>query len=224
MSGRGAVHRGLSRHLLLVVDLSRSVNERESGTTLHALLLRATQAFIVDFFDANPLSQLAVVALRDGLAERLTELSGSPSRHIRALASASIGGDCSLLNGLLVATAALRTVPKHSSREVLVVYASLHSCDPSPLDDLLGQAHDDGPLSHHSFSSFLPTIVHSYVMHVCMRCRCAVFGGWMGGGSAVTEEVGDFYEWYARGDGGSGMADTLEHRQLSGGVGSAALC
>ncbi len=36
--------------------------------------------FIREFFDQNPLSHLGILVLRNGVAERLTDLSGSPVR------------------------------------------------------------------------------------------------------------------------------------------------
>ena len=39
------------------------------------------QQFIREFFDQNPLSHLGILVLRNGVAERLTDLSGSPVRH-----------------------------------------------------------------------------------------------------------------------------------------------
>ena len=36
--------------------------------------------FVRAFFDENPLSQLGILVLRNGLAERLTDLSSSPVR------------------------------------------------------------------------------------------------------------------------------------------------
>ena len=38
------------------------------------------QGFIREFFDQNPLSHLGLIVLRDGVAEKLTDLSGSPVR------------------------------------------------------------------------------------------------------------------------------------------------
>ena len=45
-----------------------------------------------DFFDQNPLSQLGIVVARDGVAEALTELSGSPEAQIKKLEEGKIGG------------------------------------------------------------------------------------------------------------------------------------
>ena len=51
-----------------------------------------------DFFDQNPLSQLGIVVARDGVAEALTELSGSPEAQIKKLEEGKIGG-CPLCVG-----------------------------------------------------------------------------------------------------------------------------
>ena len=43
-------------------------------------MIQILQAFVREFFDQNPLSHLSIMLLRNGRAERLTELSGSPVR------------------------------------------------------------------------------------------------------------------------------------------------
>jgi transcription initiation factor TFIIH subunit 2 len=45
-----------------------------------AVMSGVLQQFVRSFFDENPLSQLGLVILRNGVAERLTELSSSPVR------------------------------------------------------------------------------------------------------------------------------------------------
>lgn len=50
----------------------------------HGYLVHCTgvlQQFIREFFDQNPLSHLGILVLRNGVAERLTDLSGSPVSH-----------------------------------------------------------------------------------------------------------------------------------------------
>ena len=37
--------------------------------------------FVREFFNQNPLSQLGLIACKDGKAERITELSGSPEER-----------------------------------------------------------------------------------------------------------------------------------------------
>ncbi len=44
------------------------------------MMIQILQLFVREFFDQNPLSHLSIMILRNGRAERLTELSGSPVR------------------------------------------------------------------------------------------------------------------------------------------------
>jgi hypothetical protein len=53
-----------------------------SGRRAEAARARSAQGFIREFFDQNPLSHLGLIVLRNGVAERLTELSGSPARPV----------------------------------------------------------------------------------------------------------------------------------------------
>ena len=43
-----------------------------------AVMSGVLQQFVRTFFDENPLSQLGIIVLRNGVAERLSELSSSP--------------------------------------------------------------------------------------------------------------------------------------------------
>ena len=55
-------------------------------------MLRICKTFIRDFFDQNPLSQLGIVVFKDGIAEKLTDLSGSPEAQIKRLDQGQLGG------------------------------------------------------------------------------------------------------------------------------------
>ena len=66
------------------MDLSRAATIQDMRGSRVAALSNVVQRFIRDFFDQNPLSHLSVCVMRNGLAERLTDLSGSPVRPARA--------------------------------------------------------------------------------------------------------------------------------------------
>ena len=68
------------RYLLVVVDLSRAAGLTDMRPMRSAVMAGVIQRFIRAFFDENPLSQLGIVVLRNGVAEKLTELSSSPVR------------------------------------------------------------------------------------------------------------------------------------------------
>jgi transcription initiation factor TFIIH subunit 2 len=125
------VRRGLIRYVQLVLDLSRAAGLQDMRPVRAAAMAAAAEAFVRAFFDENPLSQLGVVALRDGVATQLTELSSSAEAHVAALrASLDTSGDASLQNALDLSTAALSAAPPYGHREVLILLAALSTCDP----------------------------------------------------------------------------------------------
>ena len=96
-----------------------------------------SKIFVRKFFDSNPLSQLSICCTRNGVAKVITELSGSPHRHVehlKLLGTQKLGldcaGDASVQNCLELATRQLRDVPPYGHREVLFVMTSLTTCDP----------------------------------------------------------------------------------------------
>lgn len=92
----------------------------------------AARAFVRAYFDQNPLSQLGVVAMRGGVAVRLTEVSGSPEAQAAQLSAAALatGGDASLQNALEACLDALRSAPPYGAREVVALVAALATVDP----------------------------------------------------------------------------------------------
>src|ERR1700742_2793115 len=49
------------------------------------LTLRYAQEFVLEFFEQNPISQLGVLGMRDGLAIRVSDMSGNPTEHLSAI-------------------------------------------------------------------------------------------------------------------------------------------
>jgi transcription initiation factor TFIIH subunit 2 len=104
------LQRGIIRHVILLLDLSQSMMEKDLRPTRYLLTLRYAQEFIREFFEQNPISQIGVLGLRDGLAVRISDMSGNPTEHITAiqdLRSQDPKGLPSLQNGLEMARGAL---------------------------------------------------------------------------------------------------------------------
>lgn len=76
----GQIRRGMIRYLELVIDLSQAASINDMRPVRSAAMFAAASSFIRAFFDENPLSQLGIVVLRDGVAVQVTELSSSPVR------------------------------------------------------------------------------------------------------------------------------------------------
>ena len=130
------LQRGIIRHLVLILDLSLAMSEKDLRPTRYLLTLRYTTAFITEFFEQNPISQLGIIGTRDSLALTLSPLSGNPSDHIaniQKLRNQEPIGQPSLQNALDMARAALFHAPTHTTREVLILFGSLLSSDPGDI-------------------------------------------------------------------------------------------
>ncbi|KAL9031645.1 MAG: hypothetical protein Q9196_000359 [Gyalolechia fulgens] len=130
------LQRGIIRHLILVIDLSAAMTEKDLRPTRYLLTIRYCQEFVTEFFEQNPISQIGIIGMRDGLATRVSDMSGNPSDHIsnlQALRKEGPKGQPSLQNALDMARAALFHAPSHGTREILLLFGSLLSSDPGDI-------------------------------------------------------------------------------------------
>ncbi|OON20183.1 transcription factor ssl1, partial [Opisthorchis viverrini] len=130
----GFVRLGMMRHLFLIIDMSSAMQVQDLKPTRLVCTLRAVAEFVRDYFDQNPISQLGIIVTADRQAERLTELSGNPRCHLAALETLftrPCSGEPSLQNALTLAESRLKYTPHHS--EILVIMASLTTCDPGDI-------------------------------------------------------------------------------------------
>jgi transcription initiation factor TFIIH subunit 2 len=110
--------------------------EKDLRPTRYLLTLLYTESFIREFFEQNPISQLGIVGMRDGIAIRVSDMSGNPNAHIAAIQKIrkeEPKGNPSLENALEMARAALFHAPSHGTREILLVFGALHTSDPGDL-------------------------------------------------------------------------------------------
>ncbi|VDP17741.1 unnamed protein product [Schistosoma margrebowiei] len=130
----GFVRLGMMRHLFLIIDLSQAMNEQDLKPNRLICTVKAACTFVREYFDQNPISQLGIIVTSDRRAERLTELSGNPRPHLSALQSLytrTCIGEPSLQNALLLAESRLKYTIHHN--EIVVLMASLTTCDPSDI-------------------------------------------------------------------------------------------
>jgi len=86
------------------------MSEKDLRPTRYLLTLRYAQEFVLEFFEQNPISQLGVLGMRDGLAVRVSDMNGNPTEHITAIQALRIQdpkGLPSLQNALEMARGAL---------------------------------------------------------------------------------------------------------------------
>mmetsp|Transcript_26294 Transcript_26294/g.53629 ORF Transcript_26294/g.53629 Transcript_26294/m.53629 type:complete len:403 (-) Transcript_26294:82-1290(-) len=130
-----SIRRGVIRFLVVIIDSSAVMNQRDMRPTRLAVVEQVVSSLIDNYFDQNPISQLALVDLRDGRAEKITELSGNARHHKarleeRMAAKRNMGGGVpSMRAGLELAASMLEIQASYGTREVLLVYGSLSTCD-----------------------------------------------------------------------------------------------
>jgi transcription initiation factor TFIIH subunit 2 len=132
--------RGIIRHVVLVLDLSEAMLEKDMRPNRYITMINYAQDYVREFFEQNPISQMSVLGMHDGVCIRVSELSGNPAEHVAAiqgLRSKDDGkepkGAPSLQNALELARATLYHTPSHGTREVIVVFGSLLSLDPGDI-------------------------------------------------------------------------------------------
>ncbi|KAH9671087.1 General transcription factor IIH subunit 2 [Citrus sinensis] len=128
------IQKGLIRYLYIVIDLSRAAAEMDFRPSRMAVVAKQVEAFVREFFDQNPLSQIGLVTVKDGVANCLTDLGGSPEAHIKVLmGKLGCSGDSSLQNALDLVQGLLSQIPSYGHREVLILYSALSTCDPGDI-------------------------------------------------------------------------------------------
>ncbi|KAG6845884.1 hypothetical protein H0H87_000690 [Tephrocybe sp. NHM501043] len=135
-----AIRRTIIRHLVLLLDLSAAMMDRDMRPTRFDLMLQYTREFIAEWFDQNPLGQIGIVGMRAGIGERIGEMSGNPQevlKHIADRHKLEPTGEPSLQNSIEMARSSMNHLPTHSSREIIIIFGSLTTCDPGNIHDTL---------------------------------------------------------------------------------------
>ncbi|KAJ7976585.1 General transcription factor IIH subunit [Quillaja saponaria] len=128
------IQKGLIRYLYIVIDLSRAASEMDFRPSRMGMIAKHVEAFIREFFDQNPLSQVGLVTIKDGISHCLTDLGGSPESHVKALmGKLECSGESSLQNALELVHGYLNQIPSYGHREVLILYSALSTCDPGDI-------------------------------------------------------------------------------------------
>ncbi|KAL1405100.1 hypothetical protein Q8F55_008723 [Vanrija albida] len=127
------LRRSLVRHMFIIVDLTESMMDKDFRPTRFELTLQYLRAFVVEWFDQNPLGQVGVIYLRDRKAHILVPMGGSPQDVVAALEdkrALAPSGEPSLQNGLTVARGGMSHLPSTSSLEILVLFSAISTADP----------------------------------------------------------------------------------------------
>ncbi|KAI1093841.1 TFIIH basal transcription factor complex, subunit SSL1 [Rostrohypoxylon terebratum] len=134
------LQRGIIRHLVLVIDMSFAMLEKDLLPSRYELTIAYASQFVREYFEQNPISQLAVIGMRDGVAVRISDMSGNPADHLEKLQGwikQDPQGNPSLQNALEMCRGSLYHTPSHGTREVVIVYGALMSSDPGDIHETI---------------------------------------------------------------------------------------
>ena len=70
------MRRTIIRHMVLILDLSQSMMDRDMRPSRFDLMLEYSREFVNEWFDQNPLGQIGIVGMREGIAEKIGGMSG----------------------------------------------------------------------------------------------------------------------------------------------------
>lgn len=134
--GLSGVRRGVIRFCALIVDMSEALRTNDYKPSRAELVIDAVTSFVTEFFDQNPISQLAVILTRDADAAKLCAFTNNTRKCTDVLRKAlrlGPNGTASLQNAINIARRLLATVPPYGMREILVCFGSLSTCDPGDI-------------------------------------------------------------------------------------------
>lgn len=144
--------RGIIRHLVLILDLSEAMLEKDMRPNRYIVTLKLAQDYVREFFEQNPISQMRVLAMHEGVCIRVSELSGNPNDHITSIHElrnprqglpTEPKGAASLQNALEMARGSLYHTPKHGTREVVIVFGALQTLDPGDINKTIRECVKD---------------------------------------------------------------------------------
>ncbi|KAF2736865.1 hypothetical protein EJ04DRAFT_533409 [Polyplosphaeria fusca] len=65
--------RGIIRHVVLVLDLSEAMLEKDMRPNRYITMIKYAQEYVREFFEQNPISQISVLGMHDGICIRSSE-------------------------------------------------------------------------------------------------------------------------------------------------------
>lgn len=116
------LQRGIIRHLVLVLDMSSAMFEKDLLPNRFRLTITYAVEFVREYFEQNPISQMGIVVMRMGIANRLSEMTGNPAVLVDKLREfekdKEPDGDPSLQNALEMCRGELLYVLLHHKSRV----------------------------------------------------------------------------------------------------------
>ena len=137
--------RSMIRYLSIIMDVSCAMKNTDMKPTRLSVTKVHLKRFIENYFDQNPLSLISLQSTGEGRASIISDFFWSPSEHIDKLMEMEMkDGDPSLQNSLELVMNQFKEVPKYAFKEVLIIYSSMITWDPSNIFDTIALLKENG--------------------------------------------------------------------------------
>ena len=136
-----SVQRGMLRHVFLIIDMSRGMDAGDFKPNRAEATVALAKEFVREYFDQNPISSMGVIVTRNAVAEKISDMSGNPRRHIDAIDAGcrTTGGDMTLQTSLDLAVKFLSLLPTYGTREVVLIHGAHATCDPGNINTTIAE-------------------------------------------------------------------------------------
>ncbi|XP_053992726.1 general transcription factor IIH subunit 2-like isoform X2 [Hylaeus volcanicus] len=127
------IRKGTLRNVVILLDASESMQETDYKPNRIFAVLSAIEEILPIFFRSNPLCRVGFIILLHSQGVPICSLNNSLEellQFLKLLRERDIaGGTVSLLNGFKKCAAMLSSTPPYATREVVVMFGSINSCD-----------------------------------------------------------------------------------------------
>ncbi len=123
--------RGILRRIFLIIDFSKCSNETDFAPNRAKILIEVGSKFLSSFFEHNPLCQVGILIMKDGVTIKICDLSENLQTVLSSLASIKIegSGEPSVRNAIEVASSIFGSSSSHGQKEILLLFSSVGSSD-----------------------------------------------------------------------------------------------
>ncbi|SBT82313.1 TFIIH basal transcription factor subunit, putative [Plasmodium ovale] len=127
-----SLRKGIFRHIIILFDMSSSMKERDFKPDRINVVLECVETFLKNFFFKNPVGHVGVVALKNSSAKLIQPFTSNADDILKSLVkerSMGLQGSPSLQEGLEIAHDLLIDMPLYGTKEILIMYGSIRTCD-----------------------------------------------------------------------------------------------
>ncbi|SCN62770.1 general transcription factor IIH subunit 2, putative [Plasmodium chabaudi chabaudi] len=127
-----SLRKGIFRNVIILFDMSSSMTERDFKPNRITVILECVEIFLKNFFFKNPVGHVGVVALKNSSAKLIQQLTSNIDDVLNSLVKEQkegLQGSPSLQEGLEIAHNLLMDMPLYGTKEILIMYGSIRTCD-----------------------------------------------------------------------------------------------